>query len=208
MKTLYTLTCLLISVSLFAQEKTFLIEGQVVDQLMKPVADVYVVNLNSNEKDISNINGVFSLRVSPTDSLIFSHISFYRRIVKVHKLLFNPVVMLDAEHVDIPEVRISANDLSDVQRAEINMSFLQSYDPPMMKRMSVQNDPVHEVVLENNRILRSEASSIHIASFSPSAALHILYSTFKRKDPLTDYSSTRKVVDPPGPEVKEEKKEH
>lgn len=207
MKKFFTFTLILSSWVLNAQEKAFLIEGQVVDALMKPIADVYVVNLNSHEKDISNTNGVFSLRVTPDDSLIFSHISFFRRIVKVHNLLLNPVVKLDAENVDIPEVRISATELSDLQRAEINMSFLQSYDPPKLERMSVQNDPVHDLAIENNRIMRTEASSIHIASFSPSAALHLLYSKFKPKDPLTDYSSTRKVVEPPAQEQKEEKKQ-
>lgn len=207
MKKFFTFTLILSSWVLNAQEKAFLIEGQVVDALMKPIADVYVVNLNSHEKDISNTNGVFSLRVTPDDSLIFSHISFFRRIVKVHNLLLNPVVKLDAENVDIPEVRISATELSDLQRAEINMSFLQSYDPPKLERMSVQNDPVHDLAIENNRIMRTEASSIHIASFSPSATLHLLYSKFKPKDPLTDYSSTRKVVEPPAQEQKEEKKQ-
>ncbi|HPF51447.1 MAG TPA: carboxypeptidase-like regulatory domain-containing protein [Draconibacterium sp.] len=197
MKTLFTSIFLVISVVLFAQEKPFLIEGQVVDALMQPVPDVYVVNLNSHQRDISNANGVFSLRVTPGDSLIFSHISFFRQVVKISTLLLNPVVMLESEHVDIPEIRISANELSDVQRAEMNMTFLQTYKPQKMERMFVQNDPVYDIAVENNRELRTEASSIHLISFSPSEALHLLYSKFKRKDPLTDYSSTRKVVEPP-----------
>lgn len=206
MKKLFILLLVMSSFVLHAQEKAFLVEGQVVDALMQPVPDVYVLNLNSHEKDISNDNGVFSLWVTPEDSLIFSHISFYRRIVKVHNLLLNPVVMMDAENVDIPEVRISTNQLNDMQRAEKNMSFLETYNPPTMERMAVQNDPVHDVMVENNELMRSEASSIHIVSFSPSEALSILYSKFKRKDPLTDYSSTRKVVEPPKDAEKKEEK--
>jgi len=197
MKTLFTSIFLLISVVLFAQEKPFIVEGQVVDPLMQPVPDVYVVNLNSHERDITNANGVFSLLATPGDSLIFSHISFFRQVVKISTLLLNPVVMLESEHVDIPEIRISANELSDVQRAEMNMTFLQTYKPQKLERMFVQNDPVYDIAVENNRELRTEASSIHLISFSPSETLHLLYSKFKRKDPLTDYSSTRKVVEPP-----------
>ena len=208
MKTLFTTILMVISFALCAQEKEFLLEGQVVDQLMQPVPDVYVVNLASHEKDISNSNGVFSVWVAPGDSLIFSHISYFRRVVKVHHLLLNPVVMLESENVDIPEIRISSKDLSDMERAEKNVSFLQTYDPPKLERMAISNDPVYDIAVENNRLMRTEASSIHIASFSPSETLHVLYSKFKKKDPLTDYSSTRKVVKPPkeGDENEEKQK--
>jgi len=205
MKTLFTTILLLTSFVLWAQEKAFLIEGQVVDQMMQPIPDVYVVDLSSHEKDISNSNGVFSVWVSPGDSLIFSHISYFRRIVKVHHLLLNPLVMLESENVDIPEIRISSKDLSDMERAEKNTSFLQTYNPPTLKRMQIQNDPVYDIMVESNDLMRSEASSVRITSFSPAEAISLLYSKFKRKDPLTNYSSTRKIVQPPNEGDKEEK---
>lgn len=205
MKKVFTILLLLSAFALQAQEKAFLLEGQVVDQMMKPVPDVYVVNLNSHDKDISRSNGVFSLWVTPSDSLIFSHISYYRKVVKVHLLLLNPVVMLESENVDIPEIRISTDKLSDMDRAKKNLDFIETYSPPKLQRMQIDAvEPVQQIMVENNALMRSEASSVHIASFSPSESLHVLYSKFKRKNPLTNYSSTRKVVKPP---VEEEKKE-
>ena len=207
MKKLLTIILVFGCLILSAQEKAFRFQGQVVDQLMQPIPDVYVVNLNTHQKDISNSNGVFSLWVYPHDSLIFSHISYFRSVVKVHYLLLNPVVMMESENVDIPEIRISSKDLSDAERAELNMNFLETYNPPLKQRMSVENNPVNQIVLENNELMRSEASSIHIASFSPGYALNLLYSKLKRKDPLTDYSSTRKVVQPPVENQEGDKKE-
>lgn len=208
MKKIFTLLLVFSGFLSTAQEKAFLLEAQIVDELMQPVTDVYVVNLNSHEKDISRNNGSFSIWVTPSDSLIFSHISYYRKVVKVYSLLLNPVVMLEAEEVNIPEIRISSEKPTDMERAEKNLEFLETFSPTIRERLKAEeNTPVHTIMVANNNIMRTEAASIHIASFSPSETLGILFSKLKHKDPLTDYSSTRKVVQPTLTEEKEEKKE-
>ncbi len=204
MRLLFTSILLFAGLSLFAQLKPFLIEGQVVDQMTKPIPDVYVVNLNSHEKDISRQNGVFSIWVNPSDTLILSHISYFRKKISVHSLLVNPTVTMVAEDVNIPEIQVSTNLITDKERAEQNLEFLDEYEVQNFSKIDVENeaDPVRDVMTENNELMRSEASSISIARFSPSESLSILYSKFKRKDPLTDYSSTKKVKQPPKQEEK------
>jgi len=199
MKLLFTSLLLFVSASLFAQLKPFLVEGQVVDQMTKPIPDVYVVNLNSHEKDISRENGVFSIWVNPADTLILSHISYFRKKMSVHSLLVNPVVIMVAEDINIPEIQISTNLITDKERAEQNLEFLNEYEVQNFSKIDVENDPdpVRDIMTENNDLMRSEASSVSIARFSPSESLSILYSKFKKKDPLTNYNSTKKVKEPP-----------
>ncbi len=199
MKRVFTFLLVFSALTLHAQDKPFLLDVRVVNELNEPVPDVYVVNMNSHEVDLSNEIGVFSVWVTPGDSLVLSHISYYRKVAKVYHLLLNPVVMLFSQNVDIPEIRVtsSVNALSDEERAEINIKTIQAYKPIVLERMHYESDPVRDMMTANNSVLRSEASSIHLISFSPSQTLSILYSKFKRKDPLTNYSSTRKVVKPP-----------
>lgn len=197
MKTLLTSIVLFLSLAVNAQQKDFLIEGQVVDQFGNAIQDVYVVNLNSHEKDISRKNGVFTVWVSPSDSLVLSHIAYFRKIVSVHTLLVNPTVTLLSEDVNIPEIQVSTNQLSEYDRAKKNVSFLEDYEVPAYTKIDNDADAVSEMMVENNRLMRSEASSVRIVAFSPSEQIHQFYSLFKKKDSHSDYSSTRKVKKPP-----------
>lgn len=179
-----------------AQLKTFLLEGQVVDQNNQPIPDVYVVNLSNMEKDISRSNGVFSFWVAPSDTLVLSHISYNRKMVAVSTLLINPTVRLQSENVDIPEVRVSPDQLSDIDRANQNMQFIQEYKPAVKMRLQQEEaDPVNSIVTENNDLMRSEASSINIISFSPSEQVGELFTKLKKRDRSSEYSSTRKQMD-------------
>ncbi|QIA09241.1 hypothetical protein [Draconibacterium halophilum] len=129
MKTLFTILFSILFLTSFGQIKRFLIQAQVVDQYNNPISDVYIVNLDNLEKDISQKNGVFSVWVSPSDSLVLSHISYFRKIVSVHTLLVNPKVELISENVDIPEVVVSPEQVSEFDKAEKNLAFMKEYDP-------------------------------------------------------------------------------
>lgn len=178
-----------------AQLKTFLLEGQVVDQNNQPISDVYVVNLSNLEKDISRSNGVFSFWVAPSDTLVLSHISFNRKMVSVTSLLVNPIVRMESENIDIPEVRVSPDQLSDLDKANQNLEFIKEYQPAVKMRMQQEEaNPVNTMVTENNDLMRSEASSINIVQFSPSEQLGALFTKLKKKDYSSDYSSTRKQI--------------
>ncbi len=198
MRTVTTLVFLFCVAMTFAQEKQFLLQGQVLDQAGKAVSDVYVVNLNNYEKDISRTNGVFSIWVLPGDSLVFSHISYSRKVKSVSSILIDPHVTMVSEHVAIPEIIVNPEQKSDLENARDNLKFLNDYDPPKFEKIDPsQNDPVSATLRENNRIMRVEAASVSILRFSPSTIVGNLFKNKRKRDRQFDYKSTRKVVAPP-----------
>lgn len=199
------LIILLIAVSFSspAQLKRFLVQGQVIDQNNNPVSDVYIVNLSNLEKDISLRNGKFSFWVATTDSLVFSHISYHRKIVSVHKLLINPTVQLSAESVDIQEVTVTPEQQSDIDRMNENLIFLETYQQPVRARMSEEVlGPVLTIMTENNDLMRVEAASISLVRFSPSENVGRLFTKLKKKDHAYDYSHTNNQLKDVGSEKK------
>lgn len=184
------------SLGSFGQENRFSIQAKIVDIEGKSISDVYVVNLNSNEKDVSLSNGIFTINASAGDSLVLSHISYFRKIVTIHSILINPIIELYSENVDIPEVRVTPDQKSDIDRAYQNMQFLNEYNPPKKIRMAAEDpDPVSTVMTENNDLMRSEASSLSLVQFSPSENIGKLFTKLKKKDRMNDYSSTRKQLE-------------
>lgn len=193
MKTIFTILFSILFLTSIGQIKRFLIQGQIVDQNDNPISDVYVVNLDNYDKDISLKNGVFSIWVSPSDSLVLSHISYFRKIVSVHSLLVNPKVELISENVDIPEVVVSPEQSIEVDEAMQNLAFMKEYSPPVKFRMAEEeSNPVTTIMTENNDLMRSEAASISIVHFSPSENIGKLFTLWK-KDSSDDYFSTRKT---------------
>ncbi|KJF45007.1 hypothetical protein [Draconibacterium sediminis] len=193
MKTIFTILFSILFLTSFGQIKRFLIQGQIVDQNDNPISDVYIVNLDNHDKDISQKNGVFSVWVSPGDSLVLSHISYFRKIVSVHTLLVNPKVEMVSENVDIPEIVVSPQQVSELDKAEQNLAFMQEYNPPIKFRMAEEeSDPVSVIMTENNRLMRSEASSISLFRFSPSENVGKLFTLWK-KDQSDEYFSTPKT---------------
>lgn len=193
MKQAIAIVFLFLSFTGYAQLQKFLIEGQVVDSQGDPISDVYIVNLNSQEKDISVSNGIFSIWANPSDSIVLSHISYFRKVVTIHKLLINPKVVLVSENVDIEEITVTPDQLSDEDRAQMNMSFIADYNPPVRMRLAEgESDPVSSIAIENNDQMRVEASSISIIRFSPSDNIGKLFTKLKKKDRTNDYSSSRK----------------
>lgn len=193
MKRIITIVLVFFCFSVLGQQQKFLIEGKVTDRQGNPITDVYIVNLNGSDKDVSHSNGVFALWVSPTDSLVFLHVSYFREIVKVHTLRINPEVKLEAELVDIPEIRVSPNQITDYQRAKQNMAFLDEYEVQEFTRIKDTSSPLQTIMLENNKLLRSEAASLSLVRFSPSVYLEKLFLKLKNKDRRLDYDSTKKL---------------
>jgi len=182
MRPLITILLLALCLSSTAQLKRFLVQGQVVDQNNNPVSDVYIVNLSNHEKDISTSNGVFSFWVSTTDSLVFSHISYHRKIVSVHTLLVNPKMQLTSESVDIQEVTVTPEQQSDLDRANENLEFMNEYSTPIRARMAEeQPGPVLTIMTEYNDLMRSEAASLSFVRFSPSENIGKLFTRLKKK---------------------------
>lgn len=178
----------------FAQEKTFTLQGKIVNEQGKPVADVYVINPRTFEKDITLSNGVFTAKVLPSDSLIFSHISYFRKSLRVQQMQHNPEVILEAENIQIPDIVVSPNKMNDMERAKKNLSFLNDYKAIHYKRMAPDTDPLTTMMTEHNSYMRTEAASINLL---PIAALPIqlidkAIQKRKHRKQFSSYSSTRK----------------
>ncbi|MFV0269284.1 MAG: hypothetical protein ACK5HT_19335 [Draconibacterium sp.] len=196
MKKLSTILLLFACLTLAAQQEKFLIQGKVVDEYGESLPDVYIINLNTYEKDISHENGFFTLWVSPSDSLLFSHISFFRKVSKVSSLLINPIVKMESEHIGMKEIVVSPSQKTDMDRARDNMSFMNEYQvPPFQKINPDQNSPVVTIMTEHNQVMRTEASSVSIFRFSPSDVMSRVIRRAKNKR-VSDYDFTRKVKKP------------
>ena len=200
MKTLTILLTVVCCINAYAQDSTYIIEGQTVDARGAVIADVYVINPRTMEKDITRANGVFKLAVSAGDSLIFSHISYVRVSVNVHQLLKNPVVTLESEDQQIPEVVVSPEQKSDLKRAKQNLEFLDDYKPLKYNKMQPESDPTTTIMTEHNRLMRTEAGSVSllpILGVPINAIDKAVQKRKRRKMYRTDYYSTRKVKKPP-----------
>ena len=106
MKPLLLFVCFLTVLLVSAQNNEFILEGQDVDSKQNPVAAAYIFNIRNSVKDVSKSNGVFSVWVLPSDSIIISHISFLRKVVTIHQLLINPVIVLNPDTVNIKPVNV------------------------------------------------------------------------------------------------------
>lgn len=196
MRPLLILILVFLSTASFAQEVRFMIQGKIVNQKDEPISDVYIVNLVTNEKDISRSDGVFTIRVLPSDSIILSHISYFRKVVRIHDILLDPIIKLYSENVDIPEVMVTPEQQSDIDRANNNLQFLNQYKPTAKMRMKDEElDPVTAIMTEQNDQMRVEASSISLVRFSPSENIGKLFTKLKKRNRTNEYSSTRKQLE-------------
>nr|WP_321354985.1 hypothetical protein [uncultured Draconibacterium sp.] len=208
MKTITILLAITCCINAYAQDPpTFIIEGKTVNNEGLPIADVYVINPRTLEKDITRANGVFKLSVSAQDSLIFSHISYFRISVQVYNLLQNPVVKMESEDVQIPEVVVSPEQKTDLKRAQENLDFLNDYKPLKYNKMKPESDPTTTIMTEHNRLMRTEAASVSLLPILgvPLKAIDKAVQKRKRRKMYrTDYYSTRKVKKPPIEKKEEE----
>lgn len=207
MKTFSILLILACCINAYAQDKTFTIEGKTVNDEGLPIADVYVVNPRTLEKDITRKNGIFSIEVSPTDSLIFSHISFFRTSVQVYKLLMNPLVTLESEDVKIPEILVRPNQKTDLERARQNLKFLDDYKPLKYNKMKPETDPTTAIITEHNRLMRTEAGSISLLPILdvPATLIEKAIKKRKKRKLYRSYYSTRKRKEVPAKTEKNKK---
>lgn len=166
MKQVLLVTFILTSLYSIAQEQRFTIQGQIVDTKGNPVSDVYIVNLASNEKDISLENGTFTINVSLADSLVLSHISYFRKIISTYSLLQNPIITLESENVNIREITVSPEQKSELDLARENIQQIEWDVRPQPGDDFTESERAKNLMSEHNSVLRAEASSLSFFSFS------------------------------------------
>lgn len=142
------------------------IQGKIVDAKGEPISDVYIVNLLSQEKDISLKNGVFTLKILPTDSLLLSHISYFRKIVSATQLLRNPVITLESESIHVEEITVSPEEKSAAEIVSQNLNVKEWDIRPQPGDDFSELERAKQTMAEHNSVLRSEASSVTFLRFS------------------------------------------
>lgn len=191
MKLNFTLLFLLAVVTANAQE--FALQGKITDSAQIPVSDAYVFNIRSAARCFSTGNGLFELRVQPSDTLIISHISFLRKVVTVYELLKNPVVTLEMDTMNIQPVNVTGNLQTAHDQAMKNINY-QTFDAlPRIGDNFSETERTGQLMKTENRVLRTEASSVRIASFSPSAVFGKFAEKRAKRKIAKEYNSTRKL---------------
>lgn len=193
MKLFLTLCILFLSLLSFSQEESFQLEGQLIGINGLPVSDAYLINSRNKEKDITNIRGIFSIRVQPADSLIISHISYNRKVVTVFQLLVNPIVVLVTDSVNIKEINILSNQKTDAEKAMENIKSIEFDFRPQPDDQYTENERMQNLVNTENRVERAASNSLNFAKFSPSEHMSKLLKRIKKKDKTQEFSSTRKL---------------
>lgn len=184
----FVITCF----NCFSQQEEFELEGRITDSTLIPVADAYIINMRTQEKSVSQKNGVFNVKVLPTDSIAILHVSFNRKFVRVFDLMKNPVIQLETDNRNIGQVDVSANQKSDYQKVNENISSITEtkfYEAP---KIEPEPEPAMQLMIEHNKVLRSEATSLRILRFSPSEKIGKLFQKLKKKKKRKRETSTKK----------------
>ena len=196
MKRNFTLLFLLAFVTVHAQE--FALQGKITDNAQNPVSDAYVFNIRNAAKCFSTGNGLFELRVQPADTLIISHISFLRKVVTVYELLKNPVVMLETDTLSIKPVKVTGTLQTAHDQAMKNINY-KAFDPlPRIGDNFSLTERTTELMKTEKRELRTEASSVKIASFSPSVVFGKLAEKRAKRRIAKENNSIRKLPEDEG----------
>lgn len=145
------LTFILISLSTLASAQVTL-EGFVrAGDNGEPIPQVYVVNLTTEESATSNTNGFFSIEMSPTDTLLLSHISFTyqqyalpdigdeERWITVIKLEPRSYLL---EEIEVVDYQISTNRPRPMVLEEPNVPFEEDVVYPETSRRPGISSPI------------------------------------------------------------------
>ena len=191
MKINFTLLLFLTALVTTAQE--FALQGKITDSGNKPVSDAYVFNIRNAKNCFSNNAGLFELKVQPADTIIISHISYLRKVVTVYELLKNPVVMLESDTMNLKQVNVSGNLVTDHDKVMKNINY-QAFDPlPRISDNFSEVEMSMQLMITEKREMRTEASSVRIASFSPSDIFGKFAEKRKKRKIANEYNSTRKL---------------
>lgn len=182
MKLLPVFMFFLLSFKLCAQSEEVELEGIVVDSTSIPVADAYIINFRTQEKSVSKSNGVFKVSVLHEDSLAIIHVAYSRKIIRVFDLARNPVVKLDTDNIKIKQVNVSANYKTDYERAMQNIASISDVQLYRNSKRDNNPEPTMEMMIQNNRVMRTEAASVRILRFSPSEQIKKFLNKIKKKE--------------------------
>ncbi len=179
-----------------SQQEKFAIQGRILDSNNNPVPDAYIINARDMDKNTSRPNGVFDAMVLPEDSLIITHVSFFRKTVTVYELLQNPIIQLDLDTINILQVDVLSDDITDLERAAKNMNEIDYDFRSQDTDTFTESERMEDLLNTENRVQRSAASSLTY-EFSPSELIMGLVNKIKKRKKASGYSSTKKKKQEP-----------
>ncbi|MEZ5103912.1 MAG: hypothetical protein R2757_05420 [Draconibacterium sp.] len=174
------------------QQEELVIQGRIIDKNGTPIPDAYIINLRNMNKNTSRNNGVFDAYVLPGDSLIITHVSFFRKLVTVYSLMKNPVIQLSLDTVNILQIDIISEQITDKERAKQNIENMGfSIKPKAGGDIYTESERMNDLMSTENRVLRTEASAVTY-QFSPSKVIGSLIDKIEKRKKSNEYYSTKK----------------
>ena len=174
------------------QDDSFRLKGKIVDYQSRPIPDAYIINFRDVKQNVSNAVGEFNIWVQPGDSLMISHVSYYRKKVYADSLEHNPVIKLKLDTINIMHVNIFTKPRNEEAFARKNINSWEFTIIPSPTEAYTEKERMQHVFNSENKIMRSEASSVRIATFSPSEQVGKLFRWIKRRKKANEYSGTKK----------------
>jgi hypothetical protein len=193
MKSILLLIVVVAYLNSFAQQKEFYLQGQVVDENKNPIGDAYIFNERSSVKTVSRTSGIFDIRVLPEDSVIITHISFIRKVVTVYQLLSNPIVQLELDTINIRPVNVSADKMSEYNKAMENIDRIEFDFRPQPDDTYTETERMKNLLITENQVERAYSHSLNFLQFSPSEEIGKLISKRKKRKEAKQFSSTKEI---------------
>ena len=165
----------------FSQQNEFVIGAQILDNEENPVAEAYILNLRNSEKTFTGADGIFEIKVQPGDSLLISHISYFRKIINVSQILMNPFVQLKQDTIQLPEVRVKSYPHQEYQNAQKNIQGFQFSLKPNPMDGFTEKGRVQEMINRENGLQRSLSSTVDLKYFIPKKLIKKVKNEMKKK---------------------------
>ena len=191
MKQLLAILIIFCAFKSFSQQEEFQIQGQIIDENNIPVSDVIVVNLRDNSQHISRQNGIFSIRLLPSDSIYISHVTFLDKIISAFDILSNPIIKLAPDTVSIGQINVYETTKTDYQRAMENIAKIEFDTRPQVTDNYSESERMEQLLQTHNKVERAAAHSLTYR-FSPSAVIGKVIDKIKIRKKSNQYSSTKK----------------
>lgn len=191
MKSFFTCLFIFAVIHSFCQQNEFHIQGRIIDTTQNPVSDAHIINFRSTAKYVSKSNGVFDAWVLPNDSLVITHISYFRKTISVYQLLQNPVIQLELDTINILPVNVSPNQLTDIERAAENIKSIEFDFRPQPGDGFTESERMKQLLNKENRLERTTASSLNYR-FSPSVIIGKIVEKTENRKKSKQFDSTKK----------------
>lgn len=164
-----------------AQDEVILLRGKITDKASNPIPDAHIINYRNLNIALSNEDGSFRMFAHTGDSLMVTHIAYEKRKVYARDIQAKPEIQLVLDTINIALIEYHQNKKDDIEIAEVNVkSILEMKFPPYVK-IKTETETVYQMVLEQNRLMRTEAASVTFLRFSPSEEIDKLIKLFRKK---------------------------